>query len=119
MSLHQRIDALATEEPRLCLLTCVTGLSLLAFPLLVLLVQFDGGPFRFGGVDFKAYYLAGLRLRAGLPLYESGWFVEQVPRPRATDWTSRSTSWRASRETPLSFSPASPIGTVTTWRLKV
>lgn len=86
MSLRQRTDALAAEEPRLCLLTCVTGLCLVTFPLVVLLVQLDGGPFRFGGVDFKAYYLTGLRLRAGLPLYESGWFVEQVPRPRATDY---------------------------------
>lgn len=86
MSARQRFDALATEEPRLCLLACVTGLSLVAFPLLALLVQLDGGPFRFGGVDFKAYYLTGLRLRAGLPLYETGWFVDQVPRPRATDY---------------------------------
>lgn len=40
------------------------------------------GAFRFGGVDFKAYYLAGLRVRHGLPLYGTG-PVEAVPKPRA------------------------------------
>lgn len=39
--------------------------------------------FRFGGVDFKAYYAAGLRVRAGLPLYGSG-YVDAVPAPRST-----------------------------------
>lgn len=57
---------------------------LASFPLVALIVQIDGGPFRFGGVDFKAYYLAGLRTLAGLPLYESGPLVDRVARPRAT-----------------------------------
>lgn len=61
----------------------LAGGSLLAFPLVAALAQVGGGPFRFGGVDFKAYYLAGLRLRDGLPLYEYGHLVEQVPKPRA------------------------------------
>lgn len=86
MSVSQRIHALAEEEPRLCLVAVLTGLSLVTFPLVAALVQLDGGPFRFGGVDFKAYYLAGLRLRVGLPLYESGALVEQVPAPRATEY---------------------------------
>lgn len=60
MALRRRFRSLATEEPRLVVLSVVTAGSLLTFPLVVLLVRLDGGPFRFGGVDFKAYYLAGL-----------------------------------------------------------
>jgi hypothetical protein len=86
VSLRQRLAALADADSRLFVVAVLTGVSLLTFPLVAALVQVGGGPFRFGGVDFKAYYLAGLRLRAGLPLYESGPFVEVVPKPRATEY---------------------------------
>ncbi|MFC7175625.1 glycosyltransferase family 87 protein [Halosegnis marinus] len=61
-------------------LVAVLCLTALAVPL----VQFGGGPLRFGGVDFKAYYLAGRRVLAGYPLYADGPLVHVVPRPRAT-----------------------------------
>lgn len=83
MSLRQRCSALHQNDPRLFVVAVLTGGSLLTFPLVAALAQVGGGPFRFGGVDFKAYYLAGLRLHAGFPLYEYGYFVDQVPKPRA------------------------------------
>ncbi|WP_255149679.1 glycosyltransferase family 87 protein [Halorarius halobius] len=86
MSLRRQFRAFADGDERLASLGWLTLSALLAFPFLALVVQADGGPFRFGGVDFKAYYLAGLRARAGLPLYESGQFVERVTRPRATEF---------------------------------
>ena len=86
MPVRQRLRTLADAEPRLFVVVVATGVSLVTFPLVAAVAQVGGGPFRFGGVDFKAYYLAGLRLRAGLPLYESGHFVEQVAKPRATEY---------------------------------
>lgn len=76
--------AVAAATPRTRLLLLATLASLCSFPFVVLLVQIGGGPFRFAGVDFKAYYLAGSRVAAGLPLYADGPLVGLVPRPRAT-----------------------------------
>lgn len=41
------------------------------------------GAFPFRGIDFKAYYLAGLRARQGLPVYGTG-PMGAVPDPHAT-----------------------------------
>ncbi|WP_276259735.1 glycosyltransferase family 87 protein [Haloglomus litoreum] len=60
----------------------VTSLALLAVWPLWFGVGGALGVFGFGGVDFKAYYLAGLRVRDGLPLYGTG-PVDAVPEPRA------------------------------------
>lgn len=79
------LDAFATlraQRPALFWLCLLTGAALLVFPIAVG-IGWAMGWTRFGGVDFKAYYLAGLRARHGLPLYDHGAFVDRVPKPFA------------------------------------
>lgn len=79
------LDAFATlraQRPALFWLCLLTGAALLVFPIAVG-IGWAMGWTRFGGVDFKAYYLAGLRARHGVPLYDHGAFVDRVPKPFA------------------------------------
>jgi len=81
MGSRQGRDALRAADPWTRRLAVAVLAVLSVWPLWVAVAAFLGR-LPVGGVDFKAYYLAGLRVRHGLPLYEPA-LIEAVPPPRA------------------------------------
>jgi alpha-1,2-mannosyltransferase len=109
MPLRADLKRLRGERPWLRRLGLLTAVALAVAPPLAL-VGVLTGRLSAWGVDFKAYYLAGLRVRHGVALYDSGAFVATVPEPAATKFLYPPVV--ALAFVPLTFLPPDPARAV-------
>lgn len=82
MAIGPRLAACRESDPWAFRLAVALLVVLTAWPLWYA-IRYRYGVVPFGGTDFKAYYVTGLRVRHGLPLYGND-LTQVVSKPRAT-----------------------------------